>query len=95
MAQGDRVLVKPLTPNTLHQAIQTVILLIGSFAVGLAIIMKGQRDIFWMKFQGQVLVGSPGEDLVVVQNFFVSDKVKGIPYHYHCPGPESSPSSLK
>lgn len=67
MAPRTRGSMKNPAPNTPHQANQKVNILIGSLTVGSAIIMEGKRGNLCRKLHGHVVIGPPGEDLVIVK----------------------------
>lgn len=78
-----------LVPN------QKATLLIAVLSVGTAILFKRPNRIRCRKWHVQELSAGPEQDLVVVSEINILAKINRLPYHYHFPGPEGSPPSLK
>lgn len=74
---------------------QTIQLMVGNISVGKAVLKEGQKGQLCRRLHGQELIGTNGQDLVVVKGVQISPRRNRLPYPYHCPGPEGSPSALK
>lgn len=67
----------------------------GSLQVGPAKLRECDKGSLRTRLHGKYLQSAPGQKRTVITCVQTKSKAKMLPYPYHCPEPEKSPSSLK
>lgn len=88
IASKIRILAKRSLKGKIFEPNKTVCVIIGNILVTIAVLLDGQNGNICRKLHRQEPIGSPGQDFVVMNSIVIAQKMKRLPYNYHCRGPE-------